>query len=196
MKNVLIAINAVLLIAVGVLYYLYFSKNNKPSVSVKSSSAATPKTGECSIAYFELDSLTSSLSIIKDVNAELSKEEDKINGELRRLQKMYNDKISEYQKQAQSMSQIESERANKDILQLQETIRGKQQEMDQKYQDLQMRKKQEIKTKIEDYLKEYNKTRGYSYILAYEPGIIFYRDTMYNITGDLVKGLNDQYKKK
>lgn len=68
--------------------------------------------------------------------------------------------------------------------------------MDQKYQDLQMRKKQEIKTKIEDYLKEYNKTRGYSYILAYEPGIIFYRDTMYNITGDLVKGLNDQYKKK
>jgi outer membrane protein len=55
---------------------------------------------------------------------------------------------------------------------------------------------QDVKTKIENFLKEYNKTKGYSYILAYEPGIIYYRDSTLNITDDLVKGLNEQYSKK
>ncbi|HEV7620633.1 MAG TPA: OmpH family outer membrane protein, partial [Flavisolibacter sp.] len=94
------------------------------------------------------------------------------------------------------MTQIQSEQANRDMLQLQETIRGQKQEMDQKYQDYYMRKMQDVKSKIEDFLKEYNKTKGYSYIFGYEPGFIYYRDTMYNITKDLVKGLNEQYAKR
>jgi outer membrane protein len=68
--------------------------------------------------------------------------------------------------------------------------------MDQKFQDLYMRKMQDVKMKVEDYLKEYNKSKGYTYILAYEPGFIFYRDSSYNITADLLKGLNGLYKKK
>jgi outer membrane protein len=59
-----------------------------------------------------------------------------------------------------------------------------------------MQKMQDVKTKIENFLKEYNKTKGYAYILAYEPGIIYYRDSTLNITDDLVKGLNEQYSKK
>jgi len=59
-----------------------------------------------------------------------------------------------------------------------------------------MRKMKDVKTKIEDYLREYNSRRGFTYIFAYEPGLFYYRDTAYNITGDVVRGLNDQYKKK
>ncbi|MDQ3278599.1 MAG: OmpH family outer membrane protein, partial [Bacteroidota bacterium] len=66
----------------------------------------------------------------------------------------------------------------------------------QKYQDLYMRKMQDVKAKVEEYLKEYNKDKGYSYILAYEPGFIFYRDSALNITADLIAGLNQKYKKK
>lgn len=195
MKNGLLALNALLIVAVGVLFYFHFSSKNKSTV-LKSSSPGTPGNNSCSIAYFEMDSLTNSFSMVKDVKSELTKEEEKMNNELNRLQRMYNDRIGQYQKQAQTMSQIESERANRDMLKLQEDIRGKKQEMDQKYQDLYMRKMQDVKNKIEEFLKDYNKSRGYSYILAYEPGIIYYRDTVYNITKDLIKGLNDQYKKK
>jgi outer membrane protein len=195
MKNALVALNVVLVLAVAVLFYLHFSGKQNTTVASKSSNTATRK-GDCSIAYFEMDSVTNSFSMVKDVKSELSKEEDQINRELSKLQKLYADRLGQYQQQAQTMSQIESERANRDMLQLQERIRGQQQEMDQKYQELRARKMQEIKSKIEDYLKEYNKSRGFSYILAYEPGMIFYRDTAYNITGDLLQGLNEQYKKK
>ncbi|HVK98029.1 MAG TPA: OmpH family outer membrane protein [Flavisolibacter sp.] len=196
MKNASLIFNVVLALAVGVLFYLHFTSNRQTTVASKTTTAESKTEGECRIAYFEMDSLTNSFTMVKDVKSELSKEEDKMNNELNRLQKMYNDRIVFYQKQSETMSQVESEKANRDILQLQETIRGKKQEMDQKYQDLYMRKMQDVKSKIEDFLKDYNKSKGYSYILAYEPGIIYYRDTVYNITNDLVKGLNSQYKKK
>lgn len=197
MKNGLIALNVVLLIAVGVLFYLHFSSTNKTMTNSKNTNTtANTGNGECRIAYFEMDSLTNNFSMIKDVKTELAKEEDQMNGELNGMQKMYNDRIAQYQKQGQSMTQVESEKANRDILQLQETLRNRKQQMDQKYQDLYSRKMQEVKSKIEDFLKEYNKSHGYSYILSYEPGFIYYRDTAYNITADLLKGLNAQYKKK
>jgi len=57
--------------------------------------------------------------------------------------------------------------------------------------------KADIRKKIEDYLKEYNKTKGFNYIISYEANsFIYIRDTAYNITDDLVNGLNAEYKKK
>jgi outer membrane protein len=198
MKNASLILNTVLLLAVAVLFYLHFSsgKKQEPSKTVSAQGTASVPAGDFRIAYFEMDSINASFAMVKDVKTELGKEEERINNELTRLQKTYNDRITQYQGQSQSMSQVESEKANRDILQLQDRIRSTKQELDQKFQALYMRKMQDVKMKVEDYLKEYNKSKGYNYILAYEPGFIFYRDSSYNITGDLLKGLNALYKKK
>ena len=198
MKNASLILNIVLLLAVAVLFYLHFSsgKKQEPSKAVSTQGTTSVPAGDFRIAYFEMDSINASFAMVKDVKSELGKEEERINNELTRLQKTYNDRITQYQGQSQSMSQVESEKANRDILQLQDRIRSTKQEMDQKFQDLYMRKMQDVKMKVEDYLKEYNKSKGYTYILAYEPGFIFYRDSSYNITADLLKGLNGLYKKK
>lgn len=198
MKNASIILNIVLLLAVGALYYIHFSNQASDSLVSKTSKSSDDRLENtaCQIAYFDMDSLTNSYAMIKDVRDELSKEEESINKQMMGLQKAYNDKLTHYQKQAQTMSQVESERANRDILQLQDKMRGKQQELEQRYQDLQMRKKQEIKNRIEEFLKDYNQSKRYSYIISYEPGMIFYRDTLLDITKDLLQGLNERYKKK
>jgi outer membrane protein len=200
MKNVSLVLNVVLLIAVGILFYLHFSGRNTPHTKIASSQkqagATTAASDDFRIAYFEMDSINNNFVLIKDVKSELSREEEKINAELTRLQKAYNDRITHYQGQANNMSQVESENANRDILQLQDKIRSTKQNMEQRYQDLYMRKMQDVKAKVEEYLKEYNKDKGYSYILAYEPGFIFYRDSALNITSDLIAGLNEKYKIK
>ena len=54
----------------------------------------------------------------------------------------------------------------------------------------------DIKLKIETFLKEYNRDNRFAYILAYMPELIYYRDSTNDITKDLLKGLNDSYKKK
>ena len=54
-----------------------------------------------------------------------------------------------------------------------------------------------IRKTIEEYVKDYNKQRTYAFIFAYDPSsYIYYRDTIYNITSDLLDGLNASYKKK
>ena len=198
MKNGLLIFNVILLVLVGVLFYLHFASNGKSEKRVLSQSTVKgdPAGNDFRIAYFELDSITNSFSMVKDIKSDLNREEEKMNGEMNQWQKRYNDKLQQYQSQAQQMNQVQSENANRDMLQMQETIRNKKQELDQKYQNLYMQKMQDVKIKIENFLKEYNKSKGYSYIFAYEPGFIYYRDTMFNITADLVKGLNEQYSKK
>ena len=196
MKNAATILNAVLLVAVAVLFYLHFAGNKKTgNAVVKGSVNNDTSNSGFRIAYFEMDSITNSFAMIKDVKNELSKEEEKVNSEMSRLQKMYNDRLNYYQKQGE-MSQVQSEAASREMMALQEKIRGDKQKLDQNYQDTYMRKMQEVKTKIEDFLKEYNKAKGYAYIIAYEPGFIYYRDSALNITDDLLKGLNEEYSKK
>ena len=200
MNRGLLIFNIVLLVLVGVLFYLHFSAGKKTAAprKVAASTNNSAPGDDFRIAYFELDSITNSFTMVNDIKNELNREEAKMNGEMDQWQKRYTDKLSYYQNMAQKqqMSEIQSENANKEMLQLQETIRNKKQELDQRYQNLYMQKMQDVKTKIEDFLQEYNKSKGFSYIFAYEPGFIYYRDTMFNITNDLVKGLNDRYTKK
>ena len=49
-------------------------------------------------------------------------------------------------------------------------------------------------SKIEAYLQEYNKNHNYTYIVSYEQGLFYYKDSVNNITADLIKGLNERYK--
>ncbi len=194
MNRGLLLFNVVLLLLVGVLFYLHFDPAKKEVP--KKANVAAPAAKEFKIAYFEMDSLEASFSMVKDVKSELARKEEAINTELARLEKTYRDKANQYQSQASTMSQVQSEMATRDMMQLQQTMQSRKASLDQEYQDFYMRKMRDVKTKIEDFLKEYNNRRGFSYIFAYEPGLFYYRDTAYNITADVIKGLNEGYTKK
>jgi len=195
MKSGNLIFNFVLLALIGILFYLHFSSNKGAKVQtagVKTENGATA-TDNFKIAYFEMDSLEASFSMVKDVKDELSRKEDAVTAELRRMEKAYQDKLGRYQAQAATMTQVQSESATKDMMQMQQQMQNRKNALDQEYQDFYMRKMKDVKTKIEDYLKTYNAEKGYSYILAYEPGLFYYRDSVYDITADLIKGLNSSY---
>jgi outer membrane protein len=195
MKNVSLVLNAVLLVAVAVLFYLHFSSKNTSAPVVKSSDRLDSSQSGFRIAYFEMDSITNSLSLVKEVKDELAREEDRMNAEMSRLQKSYNDKLAYYQNQGE-MSAVQSEEARRDMLNMQDQIGRRKQQMDQDYQNMYMQKMQDVKSKIENFLKDYNKNLRYSYIITNEPGFIYYRDTVYNITADVLKGLNEKHPPK
>lgn len=197
MKYGLYLFNGVLLILIAVLFYLHFSgRQDKKIVNDKTVAAEAQEEGICKIAYFEMDSLENSFAMVKDVKAELSRKEDAINNELSKLEKSYRNKIAQYQAQGATMTQVQSENAQRDVMQMQQQMQSKKQALDQEYQEFYMRRMKDVKTKIEEFLKDYNKDKEYAYIVAYEPGLFYYRDTVYNITADLVRGLNNTYVKK
>lgn len=197
MKNGFLVLNLVLLILVGILFYLHFS-SKKSSVSniPTSKTVSTDGSAPIRIAYFEMDSIENSFAMVKDVKTELGKKEDAVNSELAGLEKKYRNKVAQYQSQGQTMTQVQSEMAQKDVMQMQQSMQNRKQALDQEYQDYYMRKMKDVKTKIEDYLKKYNSQKQFSFIFAYDPGLFYYRDTAYNITIDVIKGLNEGYTKK
>jgi outer membrane protein len=197
MKNGLLVLNGILLVLVGVLFYLHFSGKNKTNI-VAGSSNANPAVAADGfrIAYFEMDSVENSFDMVKDVKAELSKKEDGITTELTSMEKEYRNQATKYQSQAPTMNQTQSEMAQRHMMQMQQNMQNRRQEIEQGYQDFKMRKQKEVNERIEAYLKEYNASRKFSYIVSYEPGLFYYKDTSFNITGDLIKGLNDAYKTK
>lgn len=198
MKNGLLTWNILLTIVAGYLLFTHFGsakKSNSP-VSKNAGMDSSSSTGPFRIAYFEMDSVENNFQMVKEVKAEISKKEEIINMELNRMDREYKTKLNNYQNQAQTMTQEQSEMATQDMMKRQEQMKAAKQSLDQDYNDFLTRRMKDVKTKIEDFLKEYNKTKNYSYIIVYEQGLFYYKDTAYNITADVIKGLNEMYKSK
>lgn len=193
MKNVSLILNVVLLAAVGYLFYLQFSGKNTVAGDLKdkTDSAAAPV---FRMAYFEMDSIDSNYEMIKDVRKELGKKEDANNAEAMRLEKKYNDRLQQLQKTVTTPEQNEA--AKQELMQLQQSIGKEKQTMMETYTEYQSRRLKDIQKRIEDFLGKYNSDKKYSYIMSYEPGMFFYKDTSFNITADVIKGLNEDYKLK
>jgi outer membrane protein len=199
MKNGIIIFNVILLVLIGILFYLHFSGTRRqPAVPVapNASAPANAPAADFKIAYIEMDSLEASFAMFKDVKAELSRKEEALNSEKAKMERNYKERLEKYQAQAATMNQVQSESATKDMMQLQQQMQGRAQALDQQYQEFYMRRSKDVKSKIEAFLKQYNAQKRYAYIFAYEPGLFYYRDSVYDITGDVVRGLNDTYKKK
>jgi len=198
MKSGIIIFNAILLVLIGILFYLHFSTAPKGAVKAAQAapSKAAPGGGEFKIAYFDMDSLAASFTMVLDAKSELNRREEAVNAEKAKMERNYKEKLAKYQAQATTMNQVQSESATKDMMQMQQQIQGRSQALEQEYQDFYTRKMKDVKEKIEVFLKDYNARAGYSYIVAYEPGLFYYRDTAYDITADVIDGLNKAYKKK
>jgi outer membrane protein len=198
MKNGLLIWNVLLTAIAGYLLYTHLvtKKNNTANNKISSSTDSGSTNKSFRIAYFEMDSVESNFLMVRDVKAELSKKEESMNNELENMDKMYRNKVGSYQEKARTMTQPQSELATQDIMKTQEDIKNRKQTLDQDYNEFVMRRMKDVKNKIEEFLKDYNKTMDYSYIVSYEQGLFYYKDTAYNITSDVIKGLNEIYKGK
>jgi outer membrane protein len=197
MKNGLLIWNVILTIVAGYLLFAHLSGDKSGTKDPKRTDSDTVAVNkQFRIAFFEMDSIEANFSEVKAVKAELNKREEEINVELDRMGKNLQQKYNYYQNQAQSgaLTEAQSQAAAQELKNLDDQMKNTKATRDQEYSDLVMRKMREVKTKIEDFLKEYNKTKGYSYIVSYEQGLFYYRDSVYNITNDVIRGLNERYK--
>ena len=60
----------------------------------------------------------------------------------------------------------------------------------------QARINEEARDSIQSFLKRYNKTKRYDYVLVKAGDNLLIANPRYNITSDIVKGLNKRYKVK
>jgi len=191
MKNFTPVLNVILVVAVAVLFYLHFSSN----MQVAGSSKAVPS-GNFRIAYFEIDSIQEHFDYYKEIKEQLDSKSQANNKVLGDLKATFAGKYQEFQKVAPNLSQAEQANKQQELMQMEQAFRGKEKMMSDEMQDEAFKKMQDVKKKIEDYLKDYNKDKGYAFIFSYSPELIYLKDSAYDVTSDVVKGLNALYQKK
>jgi outer membrane protein len=194
MKNFTFGLNIVLVLAVAVLFYLHFSSASSNKVA-NAGTKAVPA-GNFKIAYFETDSIQNQFEYFKEIDNELQLKNQanaKILGDMKGV---FNAKLQELQRTGSSLSQAEAASKQQELMQMEKAFQGKEKMMQDEMQDETFRKMQDVKKKIEDYLKDYNKDKGYAYILSSSVDLMYLKDSSYNITQDVVRGLNALYKKK
>jgi outer membrane protein len=197
MRNIAIVPGLLALLLTGVLFYVVYHKPQTAPVVVTASEVNHTVGNNFRMAYFNLDSLEAHYQYFKDVLDQVKGKENEMNAELNSMEKSYQKKITEWQKKGSTMSQSESQEAQQEYAQMQQNYQTRKQTLQESLLKHNEDLKSDIRKKIEDYLKEYNKTKGYTYIIAYDANsFIYLKDSTNNITDDLVNGLNAAYNKK
>jgi len=195
MKQISTLISIVALAASGVLFYLHFSqKDQLKKKQIVSEDKKTDSTSRFSIAYFDIDTLQKNYDGFKEAEEKIKGKDLSNRSQLNSLNNSNQRRLRELQEKAPLMTQAEGEAAQRELAQLQQQFSQKEVELDQELKKLQMELMTGIQEKVEVYLKKYNQQKRYSFIFSYRPGeLIYYKDTMYDITHHLVKGLNVEY---
>lgn len=195
MKNILLALNIILLALVGYLYYLHYSAKGPVTTKQTNSTTLAAKAGTGSlVGYIDLDSLQNNYDYYKKIKTEFERKQQASDNEISAMQKRYQARAMQLQQRGPNMSQQEQDAAMKEIGQMQQDLQLKKQSLDNGLFDYNTKMKDEILKRIQDFLKEYNKDGRFSYVFSYEPGFMFYKDSTLNITNDVIKGLNERYK--
>jgi len=148
------------------------------------------------VAYFDMDSVEAHYNGFKDAQDKVKTQTDAMNQELSSLDRSNQKKIEGWREKGNTMTQAEGEQAQQQYQQMQQEFASRKQALEQSLYKSTEDLKTNIRKSIEGFLKDYNKTKNFSYIIEYDPNSFIYtKDTVYNITPDLIDGLNAGYKK-
>jgi len=198
MKNILLAVNAILIIAVAVLFFLHFKYHKQlDNISDKVIRQDTMAKRPLMIAYVDLDSIQEKYEYYKEKMTEFEKKKENADRDLNSaFQKIENERVTFVQR-GNSITQVEAEAFQRDYTRKMQNLENQKRTVESQIQEDGIRTMDELRKRINDFLVEYNKQKNYSYIFSYSSGlnVLFYKDTAYNITNEVVAGLNETYKK-
>lgn len=188
-------ISLVALVAVVLLAIVLFNQDGQLKKISSDEKRVAPSSFR--IGYFDMDTLEAHYDYFKDAQSTAKAKEAAMNTELSGMESSYQKKIQEWRQKGNNMTQAESEQAQQEYQTMQQSLQSRKDALQQALYKTTEDMRTSIRKTIEEYVKEFNKQRTYAFIFAYDPSTnIYYRDTIYNITPDLLEGLNAAYKKK
>lgn len=197
MKNLSIVLNVVLFVAVIVLYVLYFSGHKSPETAMDSKASGTADATK--IVYINTDTLLNNYQLAVELNEVFLKKQEDRRTELNIKAKAIDQEGAEFQRKLQNngfISEARAMEARDQLLVKQENFRRLQQEMMDKASREQSELNKQLFDEITDFLKEYNKEKGFNIVLSTQlGGNVFYAEDGFDITKEIVDRLNASYKK-
>ena len=191
-------VDAVLIVAVIVLYVLYFcfpkTASHTPTRTVVNTE---PRSGE--IIYINIDSVNANYELVdiltKDIEAEMSKQEAVFQNRQAALERKYNQFQQNYQ--AGILTQVQIENAQQQLMQESESLKA---DYERVMGDLEARQAAALKQIADSVItvaKRINAERNASFVFSYQyGGQMIDADPSKDITDELLDILNQPFKSK
>lgn len=197
MKTTNIVTNVVLAVAVAILFVLHFTGGDTGGSKAKDAPAATlADPSDISIAFFSMDSVMNNWDLYYSYQQELAKKQSEMEAEFAGKTESFYQRVqdAQYKIQRQLVTRAEAE-------QLQQQLGTEEQELmqlqNQYAADLQeqgMVRNRQMMDMIERYVTTLSKEMGYAYVYSYQfGGNLIYGSEAYDITSQVVAGLNEKY---
>ncbi|MBX2893849.1 MAG: OmpH family outer membrane protein [Cyclobacteriaceae bacterium] len=193
MKNVSLALNGILVVAVAILYYLHFSSGSKSSAAV--SESATPT--DIKIAFINSDTVLKHYDFFKATVEKLEAKGKKLDQDLQsRAQSLQND-IAAYQRNYGSMTIGQAKAVEEDLGKKRQNLDMYQRSLEQELMEEQAKVNEDLYLKVTNYLKGYAQDKQLQVVLKYNTSSdLLYGGSAIDITQDVIQGLNAQYKQE
>ena len=149
------------------------------------------------IAYVELDTLMSQYQLYKDYSEVLTVKGNNIQNTLSKKQKTLESHAAALQKKYDSngfTTRDELERAQNSIQHEEAELQELAARLNNDFNAEQARINEEARDSIQAFLAIYNKTKHYDYVMIKAGDNLLIANPKYNITNEVVKGLNKRYK--
>ena len=172
---------------------------SKNDAGTTKENAQTEEPTELKIAYVELDTLMSQYQLYKDYSEVLTRKGNNIQKTLAQKQRALENHAASVQKKYESnefTTRDELERAQASIQKEQSDLAELADRLQNEFAMEQARINEEARDSIQSFLKRYNKTKKYDYVLVKAGDNLLIANPKFNITNDIVKGLNKRYKVK
>ena len=153
--------------------------------------------GSMKIAYVEIDSLLTKYKFWNDLNELMIQKEENIRTTLNEKAKDLDNDMREFQRKLENNGFVSPERAEQErvrIVQKQQKLQELQEKLTNELQLENQKNSLQLRDSINSFLKIYNKDKGYSLIIS-NTGFdnLLYADPTFNITDEIVEGLNARY---
>ena len=194
MKKIKFILNGFMALAFGLMFAQCAGNNNAAPAAAATGAAGA---SNMKIAFVEIDSLLSKYHFCNDVNEEMLKKEENIRTTLNEKGKKLEKQAAEFQRKYENNGFVSPERAQQEY----QRIQKQQQELQELQQKLtnelaaeNQKNTLELRDSINAFLKVYNQEKGYDLIIS-NSGFnnLLYGNPAYNITNEVVEGLNARY---
>lgn len=186
LKQASLILNVVLLIAVAVLYFKVFGTNQASSGSPLSAPAQNSR-----VVYVDSDTLLENYTYFRDLEEQLDKKKDSLERILSAKGQALEREMRDYQEKGAGMSASERQLREEMLMKKQQALMEERDNLLEKLKTEDAALADSIHIDLMKYMKEFNRSHGYDFILGYTRGggILFANDSL-NVTRQVLEGLN------
>ena len=185
MKNLSLALNIILLVAVIFLYVkVYSTKSDTPIV-------VNGKSKDATIVFINSDSLLDHYDFYLSMKSSFEKKRDSIDAVLQNKDKSLKAEAAQYQQKAETMTDAERQQTEEGLMQKQQSLVAMRDNLLDYLNKEEEKMNDSIHNHLVGFLKEYNKAYGYHYILGVQKGSgVLLANDSFDITHDVIMGIN------